>query len=239
MGLDLVELVMDIEDWFKIEIPDDEWADLRTVGDLYECVVRKREGEVVQPSRPRVCLTMVAFSRLRPALQAMANVPRRSVRPVTSVETLTPRSRRRADWETMRDFTELKFPELRRPEWLVSALAATDIAAVMSVVYGLTNVIPEKMAWTFGLVFVSPLLMIALVRITRPCATLLPANCGTVGGLSRVMLALNYGALRERYQGWGSDDVWGTLSGIVSEQLGVPLEEITYESRFVEDLGAC
>jgi acyl carrier protein len=239
MGMDVIELVMKIEDSFNIQIPDDDYAELRTVGDLYEYLVKKKGDAVVQPGRPRVCLTMMAFSLLRPALQAVANVPRRSIRPMTSIETLTPRSRRRTDWETMRSLAELKFPALRRPAWLVSVLAATCVAAVMLVVYGLATVIPTTMAWTFGLAVVAPLLLIALARITRPCATLLPANCGTVGGLAHMVLAMNHLALQERYQGFGTDDIKGTLWCIISEVLAVPPEEITYESRFIEDLKAC
>ncbi len=40
MGLDLVELIMEIEDEFGIKIPDREVGGIRTVGLLAECVAR-------------------------------------------------------------------------------------------------------------------------------------------------------------------------------------------------------
>jgi hypothetical protein len=48
MGLDLVELIMEIEDEFDLEAPDNEVEKIRTVGQLIRCVVKhrnKREGE--------------------------------------------------------------------------------------------------------------------------------------------------------------------------------------------------
>lgn len=41
MGLDWVELIMEIEDEFGIKIPDREVGELRTVGLLAECVAKQ------------------------------------------------------------------------------------------------------------------------------------------------------------------------------------------------------
>ena len=41
MGMDTVELVMRAEEVFAIDLPDDECASVRTVGDLYRLVLRK------------------------------------------------------------------------------------------------------------------------------------------------------------------------------------------------------
>jgi acyl carrier protein len=39
-SLDAIEIVMSLEDIFDLEIGDDEWADARTVGDIYNLVER-------------------------------------------------------------------------------------------------------------------------------------------------------------------------------------------------------
>ena len=42
MGLDSVELLIEIENHFKIEIPNLEAEKIQTVGDIYEAIQRKR-----------------------------------------------------------------------------------------------------------------------------------------------------------------------------------------------------
>ncbi len=44
MSLDTVELIMGIEDEFKITIPDEEASKLETIGDIYFFVLKKLEG---------------------------------------------------------------------------------------------------------------------------------------------------------------------------------------------------
>ena len=46
MGLDLVELVMEVEDAFDIEIPDDRTGEMQTVGGLYDFIVETK-GEAL------------------------------------------------------------------------------------------------------------------------------------------------------------------------------------------------
>ena len=41
MGLDLVEIVLQTEETFNLDLPDDECEQIRTVGDLYRLVLSK------------------------------------------------------------------------------------------------------------------------------------------------------------------------------------------------------
>jgi hypothetical protein len=41
MGLDIVEMVMALENAFQVRLPEEELARIRTVGELYDCVVRQ------------------------------------------------------------------------------------------------------------------------------------------------------------------------------------------------------
>ena len=41
MGLDIVEMVMALEKAFDVRLPEKELGRLRTVGELYDCVVRQ------------------------------------------------------------------------------------------------------------------------------------------------------------------------------------------------------
>jgi hypothetical protein len=65
MGLDTVELILRTEEIFGITLPDNECAQIRTVGDLYRLVLSKLdlpyipseqihgEGKATKPGAPR------------------------------------------------------------------------------------------------------------------------------------------------------------------------------------------
>ncbi len=54
MGMDTVELVMDIKDEFRIGIPDEVASTLESVGDLHECVLSKLRERGEQPNEAQI-----------------------------------------------------------------------------------------------------------------------------------------------------------------------------------------
>ena len=40
MGLDIVEMVMALEEAFQVRLPEQELGPIRTVGELYDCLLR-------------------------------------------------------------------------------------------------------------------------------------------------------------------------------------------------------
>ncbi len=107
MGLDSVELVLRIEEEFSIELPDPEIRDIRTVGELYRLVLSKVEST---PS----CLSSKAFYRVRRALVECLSLPRRAIRPSTSLDSLLPRSQLAKEWQRVADHSGLALPPLKR-----------------------------------------------------------------------------------------------------------------------------
>ena len=63
MGLDFVELIIALEDKFKIDIADEEAGSVTTVEDLFVIVASKLEFK--SHAVPGPCLTSVAFYRTR------------------------------------------------------------------------------------------------------------------------------------------------------------------------------
>ena len=61
MGLDMIEIALDIEDRFDIRIPDGFWSEVHTVGDVFEGVLKLlAETHPSQPiDRERVWQTLV------------------------------------------------------------------------------------------------------------------------------------------------------------------------------------
>ena len=70
MGLDTVELVMEIEQAFDISIPDDRASRMLTVGDVYEFILEKT-GDTLQSN---TCLKAAAFYELRRHVERSAVV---------------------------------------------------------------------------------------------------------------------------------------------------------------------
>ena len=104
MGLDAVELVMQVEDTFQLEIPDRDAEQLVTVGQLYDYVRRRvpRDG---------ACVTRHVFYRLRAALRVRC-------RPDEILESLVAAEDRRRAWPRLASKAALHIPALRRPEWV-------------------------------------------------------------------------------------------------------------------------
>ena len=70
MGLDAVEIVMEVEAAFDIRIPDEAGQKIETVGQLYDYVVEQTRQKTADPTndipaRTDVCLTAATFYLLR------------------------------------------------------------------------------------------------------------------------------------------------------------------------------
>ena len=86
---------------------------------------------------------------------------------------------------------------------------------------------------------VVPLLTLLMIHgATAPLAVHIPGQCGTVHGLMKVVATKNYATIARQRGGWNRREVRETLFKLISEQMGVPLEKLTDETSFVNDLGA-
>ena len=124
MGLDVVEIVLEIEEAFDISIPDEVAEKIQTVGQLYDYVVEQTRGRPHRsadeaPDRTDVCLTAATFYLVRRELCAKLGLDRRQVRPRTPLEDLFPQAARRRDWAELEHKLNLKFPALVRPRPLI------------------------------------------------------------------------------------------------------------------------
>ena len=104
MGLEGVELVMEFEDEFGLQIPDDVAEKMPSVRDVIEYVHAELRNTLPQAES---CLTSRSFYRLRRELTKFLSLPRRNVTPKTELGSLIPQERRREVWlrmslETMR-----------------------------------------------------------------------------------------------------------------------------------------
>jgi len=231
VGLDLVELTIEVEQTFEIRISDEDAGGIITVGDLFEHIVAKSAGR--QPA----CLSSFTFYRLRRALVALNGISRNALRPHSELAPLLPKRVRQRDWRRLAEVTRLRLPELKRPRWLTTALAMFSfMIATQSLWLGWSRFGFRAAALiTIG---VWAAMAFAAYRLSTPWAVEFDSSNDTLGGLTTSVIARNYAAAcANQYQGTLAE-IWATLVALVSEQLGVGPERVTMEARFVEDFGA-
>jgi acyl carrier protein len=236
MGLDGVELVMNVEETFGVVIPDKLAGKMRTVGQLYEFLLAHCTND-----RTSTCLTSTAFYRVRQGICNVMNVDRRAVRPSTQLDALFARSGYRRFWvDFRRAMFTFRLPNLGRPAcawqliehpigFAILAALATFIVFVLAPAQTGSVIIP-----LVGLEFVVAAVFMVMAE---PIARLLPRDFQTVGDLSRIVLMKNHAWFVARQKTWDEGQIWDVLRATVSKTLGVELTAVTPQARFVEDLG--
>lgn len=232
MGLDTVELVMEIEEAFEIAIPDDRASKMLTVGDVYEFILEKTADATLKSS---TCLTAAAFYDLRRQVRSIG-LPNTEVHPKTKLEQVIPLIGRRSYWQTLSSRMDLRFPRLGRPSWL--ALLNCMIVAMVASTSFLGFSQQNMVAGVFAAVALGAISSAIIMFLTQPFAIYPASTCLTIRDLVTNLVAINYNTLATRYSTRNPTDVWNALQLIVAEQLGVDQSVVVPHARFVQDLGA-
>lgn len=107
MGLDGLELAFELEDHFRINLREADWAGVRTVADLAAVVI------ACLPKSSGRCVTAQSFYRLRDLLMTETGLPKRSIRPSSELEDVLP-GRERRRWGRLRTHDQ-RIPRLVPP----------------------------------------------------------------------------------------------------------------------------
>lgn len=230
MGIDTVELIMDVEESFGIKIPDDDAQRIVTVGDLFKFV--KSHTEL---ARTGTCLTAATFRDIRKGLR-LGGIQKR-FGPSTPLVEIFPENSRRSFWAMLSRKTQLQLPNLVRPPWVVAANMVTTMCASIAIAF----IVSERglAGFTFFATGITCLFIIGFLTsfVTTPFATRFATEFGTFRRLSERVLALNTIKLKNEHGPMGPNDVWIILREIIVSQLGVDADEVTPNSSFVRDLG--
>lgn len=232
MGLDTVELVMEIEEAFDISIPDDHASKMLTVGDVYEFILEKTADSALKSS---TCLSAAAFFALRRHVSALGLSPS-EIRPKTQLDCVIPLIGRRTYWQNLSSRMDLRFPRLGRPSWL--ALLNCMLVAIVVFASFLGFAQQNVVAGFFAAGVLDVISSVLLIFLTKPLAIYPVSTCSTVRDLVTNLVATNYNTLATRYSTRNPSDVWNALQLIVAEQLGVDRSAVVPHARFVQDLGA-
>ena len=236
MGLDGVELIMEVEDQFEIQINDNAYSELRTVGDLHSQVVQQLELQQALLDANPGCVSVAPFVATRQAIMSLVPVTRSAVRPRSPLAAIIPHATRRDTWSNLQSLTSITLPSLILPpslRVLVAAIAAIAIiaATIGAIVYmGPAGLILAVMA--------SIILGYLMYAATRPLAVAFPPHCSTIGDVVRRAGPPHYPRKRITPMPVDSDAVWKKVVGIVASVLSVSETEIASDTRFIEDLNA-
>ncbi len=230
MGLDTVELVMNVEEAFDIKIDDRDVEHIQTVGDLHDYVVAR-----ITMARTGTCLTASTFYKIKNGLDDCGVTERFG--PSTKLVDIFPKTNRRKFWSKLQNSIELRFPDLVRPSWVVNLATVMTLALSSGIAFLLMgDSIPE--IW-FPLIGILGLFGFGLflAKISEPMATEFGSSFDSFRGLSERALALNAGKINSEHGPLGNNDVWVILREIIIDTLAVDYDEITRDANFVKDLG--
>jgi acyl carrier protein len=234
MGLDAVEIVMEVEEAFDVTIDEADAEKMLTPRDLIESVMRK-----IAQADPQSCLTQRAFNLLRKSLLRHLPLERRDIAPPVRLAYLVPKSKRAALLEELAaDLKTGLLPALERPLRLVRLLTAQSLTLGIAAGLFLPILMPTaKGGLQFWIGFLVAILAhsVAWVATARSC-TEFPAKIMTVGDLARWITAHKADLASQRPGRWTREQVAARVREILIEQLGV---ESSYreDASLVKDLG--
>jgi len=127
MGLDTVELVMELEDAFSLAMPDEDAEKIQTIGDTVSYIVGRLR--LMSPAPLGHCHTSRAFYRLRREMHRQLGVPRRQIMPRSRIGELVRSNAARSRWNNVAAACNLEgeprglfLPGFPRPEMTVRQL---------------------------------------------------------------------------------------------------------------------
>jgi len=217
--LDDVETLRSVEDLFGMKVTDREAEQTLTVGQLYDLIESKTGG------RTEVCLSQLAFYRLRRAFRelgiAAAVTP---ATPVSVVRNIQPRSIH-ASWKTLTRQSALELPALEAPclfgpvslpKWPTIAVLSVLGFATLVVWLDVLGLPPWIL---FVLLFAMMPLVAGLDFLRWRIVGDIPRRVVTIGDLAREAAGHSFGEL-SRGRKTGPSDRWFALLALLRQISG-------------------
>jgi acyl carrier protein len=239
MGLDGVELVMQFEETFGIQITDEEAANCSAPRMVIEVVMSK-----LKAADEHICRSQRAFYLIRKVLVRAFGVERKLISPDTHFRDFIPQTREKEAWEQIQLTLEPRdWPGLARPPWLSAVLRAIGLVVFGATVAGMIRCgmiqwrgsigakdwIQFVFVSTFGAGVLTLLYGVIAALLTRPYCVFIPADIRSIRDV------IPYAMTSNHMPAWTREDVAMVVKRIVMDQLGLDESSYTEDSRFVED----
>lgn len=230
MGLDSIELLVEVETEFKISIPDIEAEEIITVGDFYQAILKK------MPSKKRgvstKCKPQKIFYELRNILSSRLDISKEEFSPKTHLREIFSSETIRDRWKNIEFDLGLKLPKLLKPKVIQKWIQFTSIVLIIAVI--LTMIINDMNSlWLISL----PLLFLGCYFLAEKIFekhSIIP-QADSIRELIYGIISLNYEKLE--FDDSNEEEIYWKLQGIISNTTGVQISDIIYEARIGDDLG--
>lgn len=247
MGMDLLDINLQIEQHIGIGVSFDEMQSIMTdndivVGDLYELLLSKRQ--LHDAARNNIGVNYRFWKEMHGLLHSVTNAPRHEIELKTPLKQLFPRQTRSSQWEAFSVGCPYRVAKLDYP--IVLRCIGFSLASAMVIIEQFPMWQWPALIWIWPLLGVIGLWMVSetylkLLSICTPWRIAFPARMSTVKDLCRGILAVNYAEICADVD-FPVDHrcltVWQDLAEILVDVLGVDRDEIHFGSRLHRDLGA-
>ncbi|MCO6044627.1 acyl carrier protein [Aeoliella sp. ICT_H6.2] len=227
MGLDGVELIIDIEEYFGISIQDGEAEQVRTVGDLVTLIQRR-----IDAAHATACPTLSSFLLVRTCVRQIVSNDRLRVRTDSRVVDVLTAPERVRLWRRLADLHGIRLPALRRSTVVQQLLwgggATLFLLALVLAGWIDLALLPLTITVAVLLVFAAHLSTLALRR--HP-----PEALDTFGELASHISGMTVASKQLHLQTF--DSILNEVRPIIVQNLGVEENEVVAEASFVNDLG--
>jgi acyl carrier protein len=231
MGLDSVEIVVNVENAFGITISNYEAEKITTVGDIHNIVWRNIQGR--QSMR---CRSQQLFYKLRYTLINKYQVPREAIELDASLNNIFPKKNRRFKYHKLQKELQLKMPALVLPRiWaralfvMGTILIAGTLVVTLVLIYGY-----DRTRWLYLLPALGLLITIFISNILDAVRTKFEPE--TVKDYTKKLLSLNYGTLMQD-KNLDRNEMEVLINNVIAETAGVELHEVKPGKSLTNDLG--
>jgi acyl carrier protein len=231
MGLDSVEILVNVENAFGITISNYEAEKIATVRDIHNLVWRTLQGR--QSMR---CKTQQLYYKIRYILATKFNVPKDAIELDASLNEIFSATNRRLLYRKLEKEMQLQLPPLVLPFGWVTVLRITGGVLIIG-----TLVISLVMVNRFNYTRWLYLLPVLGILLTNFFSNLLDAVRTVfwpdlLSDFTREVLKLNYSTLVQE-NGANQKEVEQVIDHIIADIAGVDIKEVTPEKHLGNDLG--
>ncbi len=227
MGMDGVEIVMEIEDHFGISIQDSEAGLIRTVEDLISLV----EARIAAAHRA-YCPTLSVFLALRKVTREVCGNESLRIRPRDNLVARLTSRERRALWSCLPELFGTLMNALRRPRWMRRLLLGISLALLLSAFLFAVAIDLRILPLTIA---VAVCMLIGLHYLTVPFRSFPPVGLETFGEIAKriagTKVATKMVHLHTR------DELFNEIRPLLMRVLCVDESLIVPSARLIEDLG--